>query len=114
MLEKNLSYVFGLIEHAFLHRTIALSYGAFTQQSRFVKELQGSFGSGIIVNGGITKSDLSDYLMFLKDEYISNGEPKCFKVANYNGYMGDGYWFLSPEVNIKITLSIQNCFEAFH
>ncbi len=68
--------------------------------SKFSTQLNEAFGNGIIVNGRISKGDLSDFLMFLKDKYVSTGDPKCYRVANHIGYMGYGYWFLSNEVCI--------------
>ncbi len=88
-----------------LCRTTSLSFDCFGNLSRFSKELMASFGTGIIINGSVGKGNLSDYLMFLKDDYISKGEPKCFSVANHIGYMGKGYWFLSPEVSSLLTLA---------
>ena len=88
-----------LTRKLFISRTIALSFGAFQSLTKFTKELHSSFGNGLVVNGGITRADLTDYLLYLKDEYYT-GSPKKFIAVHQVGYMGDDYWFLAPEVKL--------------
>eukprot|EP00794_Sanderia_malayensis_P010383 gene10383-11464_t len=82
-------------------RTIVLSYDAFLGHVRFAHALEAGFGAGLVVNGSLTKADLSDYLVFLKEDQLANNANKLFRVANHTGYMGDNYWFLSKEIQIQ-------------
>ena len=83
-----------------------LSYEAFHSRQKFYNGLLKGFGAGLIVNGSITNGDLSDYLMYLKDEYISSGDMRSFRLASHTGYMGNNYWFLSPTVRYYSCVSL--------
>eukprot|EP00794_Sanderia_malayensis_P020874 gene20874-22926_t len=86
---------------ALVTKTIVLSYDAFLGHVRFAHALEAGFGAGLVVNGSLTKADLSDYLVFLKEDQLANNANKLFRVANHTGYMGDNYWFLSKEIQIQ-------------
>lgn len=90
-----------------LCRTIVMSFEAFHSRQKFYNGLLKGFGAGLIVNGSITNGDLSDYLMYLKDEYISSGNMRSFRLASHTGYMGNSCWFLSPEVRCHSYVSLE-------
>eukprot|EP00795_Rhopilema_esculentum_P009816 gene9816-18387_t len=81
--------------------TILLSHKAFLNQAKFAAALERSFGAGLIVNGSLTEGDLSDYIMFLKTDYVSENSARNYNVAKHIGYIENNYWFLSPEVQIS-------------
>ena len=89
----------------FVYRTITLGYKAFHSLEKFTTSIEDGFGAGVIVNGCVTKADLSDYLLFLKDAYVNEGDARQFLAASHTGYMGSDYWFLSPEVNFVLRLT---------
>jgi len=82
----------------FIYRTILLTHAAFNAPARFSSEINKGFGSGLCVNGAVTKSDLSEYLLFLKEEYNEIREAKKYTKTDVIGYMGNQYWFLNEEV----------------
>eukprot|EP00795_Rhopilema_esculentum_P005623 gene5623-10835_t len=51
------------------------------------------FEAGVIVNGCVTKADLLDYLLFLKDGYVNEGDAWQFLATSHTGYMGSDYCF---------------------
>lgn len=79
-----------------IFRIITLTFGAFQSPALFAKELNKSFGTGIIVNGAMNKSHLSDYLIYLKEEYFTLNEVKNYNETEIIGYVGNTYWFLRP------------------
>ena len=84
--------------HIIIFRIIALTFGAFQSPALFVKELHKSFGTGIVVNGAMNKSNLLDYLIYLKDKYFTASEVKQYKETGIIDYVENTYWFLNPTV----------------
>ena len=85
-------------------RTIVLPANAFDSKIKFLQELRGRFGSGILNLGGVvTASTLADYYTFLKGDVVSSSSTRYYK-AIHLGFQGNGYWLLSKEVLYIIIL----------
>ena len=84
--------------HIIIFRINTLTFGAFQSPALFVKELHKSFGTGIVVNGAMNKSNLLDYLIYQEDKYFTASEVKQCKETGIIGYVENTYWFLNPTV----------------
>ena len=81
------------------YRNVVLPATSFQTPTKFIADLNSSFGGGtFLLNGCVSKSDLSEYLVSLKSDYLLQATRHYFKVPNFIGYMGNSYWYLSQKV----------------
>eukprot|EP00112_Aurelia_sp_Birch-Aquarium-sp1_P026494 Seg941.1 transcript_id=Seg941.1/GoldUCD/mRNA.D3Y31 product="hypothetical protein" protein_id=Seg941.1/GoldUCD/D3Y31 len=84
-------------------RTLILQASTFQKgTSEFCNELNKRWNGGTFSTGGtVNRNVLSDYLLYLKEDYYEQEDQKSFQVANITGFMGNGYWFLSQGLQVQ-------------
>eukprot|EP00795_Rhopilema_esculentum_P009859 gene9859-18444_t len=80
-------------------KTIVIDSSVFESRKVFTETVTAQFGSAFVVNGAITKADLSDYILHLKDQYLRGDQQQSFKIAHFTGLVENDYWYLSQEKN---------------
>ncbi|XP_065067844.1 uncharacterized protein LOC135693326 [Rhopilema esculentum] len=81
-------------------KTIVIDSSVFESRKVFTETVTAQFGSAFVVNGAITKADLSDYILHLKDQYLRGDQQQSFKIAHFTGLVENDYWYLSQECQI--------------
>ena len=69
----------------------------------FLKWVNNRFGSGSSSYGGKVdfKTDHVDFIAWLKDDYLLNGDNRSLTVAPFIGYLKDHWqWVLNREVSV--------------
>eukprot|EP00794_Sanderia_malayensis_P009095 gene9095-10066_t len=84
-----------------IEKNICLPGIAFTGPQRFTCHIHKQFRSDVVINGALQKSDVTDYLMHLKNNYMMMGEPREFKPAGVVGYLMGNTWILSDQQHLR-------------
>eukprot|EP00794_Sanderia_malayensis_P016487 gene16487-18127_t len=84
-----------------IEKNICLPGIAFTGPQRFTCHIHKQFRSDVVINGALQKSDVTDYLMHLKINYMMMGEPREFKPAGVVGYLMGNTWILSDQQHLR-------------
>uniref|UniRef100_A0A7M5VBX5 PHD-type domain-containing protein n=1 Tax=Clytia hemisphaerica TaxID=252671 RepID=A0A7M5VBX5_9CNID len=80
-------------------RLITMSYQCFNSVHLFTTALTNQFG-GIGI-GVITKEDIKEYQLHLKESYVALQDPRAFHQPKFIGLVKPGYWYLSEMLQIK-------------
>eukprot|EP00794_Sanderia_malayensis_P009383 gene9383-10372_t len=83
-------------------RTTALPASFLDSRTKFETTIRKKFGRGLFnVAGDIKAADLSEYLRYLKHDYVVHGMERSCQNAPFIGFYDPDYWVLSETQQIK-------------
>eukprot|EP00794_Sanderia_malayensis_P019664 gene19664-21611_t len=86
----------------FMERTTALPASFLDSQTKFETTIRKTFGPGLFnVAGDIKVADLSEYLRYLKHDYVVHCMERSCQNAPFTGFYDPDYWVLSETQQIK-------------
>jgi len=98
----------------FCCREIVLPVSAFDTKSKLITSLRERLSSEsyFALSSEATAKEIGDLYQFLKNGYEMGPRRTCY-LTGHVGYQGDGYWYISDQVNpFKILCKIKVVFKA--